>query len=67
MNLEMSGNELEVLTVQEDVVTFTPAAPQGRITQAGAADLDGVVHSGLQIQRRLSLSGHGHNLETRKQ
>lgn len=52
------------LTIQEDVVTFTPAAPQRRITPAGAADLDGVVHTGLQVQRRLGVSRHGHNLET---
>lgn len=53
-----------VLTLQEDVVTFTPAAPQRRIAPAGAADLDGVVHAGLQVQRRLGVSRHGHDLET---
>lgn len=55
-----------VVTVQEDVVAFTPAAPQRRITQAGAADLDGVVGTGLQIQSGLGFSRHGYNLETQK-
>lgn len=53
-----------VLTVQVDVVRFTPVAPQRRLVQAGAANLDGVVQSGLQIQRRPGLSRCGHHLET---
>lgn len=62
------GNEAEktLLTVQEDMVTFTPAAPQRRIVQAGAADLDGVVHCGVQVQRRPGFSRHGHGLDTQK-
>lgn len=55
-----------VLTVQEDVVTLAPDAPQRRIVQAGSADLDGVVDSGLQIQRCPGFSRHRHNLETHK-
>lgn len=53
-----------VLTVQVDVVTFTPVAPQWRIVQVGAANLDGVVQSGLQIQRRLGFSWDRQHLET---
>lgn len=53
-----------VLTVQVDVVRFTPVAPQRRRVQAGAANLDGVVQSGLQIQRRPGLSRCRHHLET---
>lgn len=58
--------EKTLLTVQEDVVTFTPAAPQRRVALAAAAHLDGVVHSGLQVQRRPGFSKHGHDLKTRK-
>lgn len=58
--------EKTLLTVQEDVVTFTPAAPQWRIMLAGAAHLDGIVHSGLQVQRRPGFSKHRHDLKTRK-
>lgn len=53
-----------VLTVQVDVVRFTPFAPQRRIVEAGAANLDGVVQSGLQIQRGPGLSRCRHHLET---
>lgn len=55
-----------LLTVQEDVVTFTPAAPQRRVMLAGAAHLDGVVHSRLQVQRRPGFSKHRHDLKTWK-
>lgn len=49
-----SGKEM-VLTVQVDVVTFTPLTPQWRLVQAGGADLDGVVQFGLQLQRQPGL------------
>lgn len=47
-------------------MTFTPAAPQRGVVQAGAADLDGVVHAGLQVQGRPIFSRHGHDLETQQ-
>lgn len=53
-----------VLTVQVDVVRFTPVAPQWRLVQAGAANLDGVVQFGLQIQRQPGLLRCRHHLET---
>lgn len=53
-----------VLTVQVDVVTFTPVAPQWRIVQAGAANLDAVVQSVLQFQRRPGFSKCRCHLET---
>lgn len=53
-----------VLTVQVDVVTFTPVAPQWRIVQAGAANLDAVVQSVLQFQRRPGFSECRCHLET---
>lgn len=62
-NCGNSCNEM-VLTVQVDVVTFTPVAPQWRIVQVGAANLDGVVQSGLQIQRQLGFSRGRKHLET---
>ena len=53
-----------LLTVQVDVVGFTPVTPQWRFIQAGAVNLDGVVQSGLQIQKHPGLSGCRNNLTT---
>lgn len=52
-----------VLTVQADVVTLTPVAPQRRIDQAGAANLDGVVQPGLQIHGQPGVSECRHHLQ----
>jgi len=66
MSIYLSVNRWKgmVLTVQVDVVTFTPVAPQRRLIQAGAADLDGVVQSGHQIQSQSGLTRYRHHLET---
>lgn len=34
--------------------------------KTGAADLDGVIHSGLQVKKRPGFSRHGPDLETQK-
>ena len=46
------------------MVRLTPVAPQWRPVHAGAANLDGVVQFGLQIQRRPGRCRRGHHLET---
>lgn len=61
--LSLNRCERRALTVQADVVTLTPVAPQWRIDQAGAANLDGVVQPGLQIHGQPGFSKCRRHLE----
>lgn len=52
------------LTVQLDVVNFTPVAPQRRSVQGGAANLDAVFQFRLQVQNQPRLCECRRHLET---
>lgn len=52
------------LTVQLDVVAHTPVAPQRRLVQSRAANLDAVFQQRLQLQGQLCLSERRRHLET---
>lgn len=55
-----------VLTVLVKFVRCTPFTPKRRFVQSGAANLEGVLLFGLQIQRQPRLSRDGHHLDRKR-